>query len=147
MRARGRAIRRIHDRAFTVGSCAAFRALAGRTFSRSQREGARSHPGSARKRPVEQFRMAHAHDRRRNFCRTNRLALRRWSPSRWYRRTEAAFDSSVSKIDNATHIAVAAPLRCARARLAKPWLHHELTARGCFAKVTRPKIDNINTPP
>ena len=54
------------------------RALAGRAFPRSQREGARSDPAFARRRAIERSTFQQPHARRRYFCRTDPCALRCW---------------------------------------------------------------------
>src|SRR5258707_11293288 len=83
-----------------MGGCATVRALAGGTFSRPQRESAAADPAFAGK-PAEQFAMAHAHDGRRDFRRSNRIAIQNRLSSRWYRRPAGAFVQIISSINDA----------------------------------------------
>ena len=71
----------------------------GGTLSGSQREGAGADPASAGK-PAEQFAVAHAHDRRRNFRRANRVAIQSRLSSRRHRRAADAFVQIISPIDD-----------------------------------------------
>ncbi len=90
-----------------------------------------------------------AHDRRRDFCRTNRLALRSWSPSRGHRRAEAAFDSFVSSSARTADF-VLETARCALSAEAPSASLRTGSARrpylADFASVTRPKIDVVVSP-
>src|SRR5256885_9985772 len=100
MRKSRRAICRLHDCSVALGSRATIRALVGGTFSRAERKGAWPHPASPRK-PAEQFAMAYTHDRRRNFRRANRVAIRGGLSPRGHRRAADAFLQIISQIDNA----------------------------------------------
>src|SRR6266702_5694392 len=85
-----------------MGRCATVRALAGGTCSRPQREGAAADPAFAGK-PDEHFTMAHAHDGRRDFRRSNRIVIQNWLSSRRHRRPASAFVQIISPInDSAT---------------------------------------------
>src|SRR5580765_3432368 len=99
VRKSGRAVCRVHDYPLAMGGCATVRALAGGTFSRPQREGAAADPAFAGK-PTEQLSVAHSHDRRRNFCRADRVAIQGRLSSSRYRRAADTFVQIISPIDN-----------------------------------------------
>src|SRR5438034_1659816 len=85
-----------------MGGGATVRALAGGTFSRPQREGAAADPAFAGK-PAEQFTMAHAHDGRRDFRRSNRIVIQNWLSSRRHRRPAGAFVQIISPINDSAN--------------------------------------------
>src|SRR6476659_480337 len=99
VRKSGRAVCRLHDYSPAVGGCATVRALAGGTFSRPQREGAAADPAFAGK-PTEQLSVAHSHDRRRNFCRADRVAIQGRLSSSRYRRAADTFVRIISPLNN-----------------------------------------------
>src|SRR4029077_16096056 len=82
-----------------MGGCATVRALAGGIFSRPQRESAAADPAFAGK-PAEQFAMAHAHDGRRDFPRSDRVAIQDGFPSRRHRLPTGAFVQIISPIND-----------------------------------------------
>src|SRR5262249_42598723 len=79
------------------GSCAVVRTLAGKTFSRTERKNAWPDP-AAPEQPAKQFAVTHAHDRRRNFRRTNRVAIQSRLSSRRHRRAADALLQIVSHV-------------------------------------------------
>src|SRR5437667_3297788 len=99
MRASRCAVRGLHDNLSAMGGRAIIRALVGGTFSRAERKGAESDPASPGK-PAEQFSVAHAHDRRRNFRRADRVAIQTRLSSRRYRREAHAFMQIILPIDH-----------------------------------------------
>src|SRR5215208_4412441 len=99
MRKSGCTVCRLYGYPPAVGGCAIIRALAGGTFSRPQRESAAANPAFARK-SAEQFEMAHAHNRRRDFCRSNRIVIQNRLSSRRHRRPSGAFVQIISPVND-----------------------------------------------
>src|ERR1700719_1808486 len=102
------AICRLYNRAIAVGGRPLVRKLVDRTFSRTQRKNSRPASGFALQRKVEQFEMAHANDRRRNFRRTNCESIQSQLPPIWNWRATKSFDRGFSKTQRTACAVVAA---------------------------------------